>query len=144
LNRATFSEPPSMFEADRDKLIKILRMFSSNHDGEVASAARRAHDLIKARALDWDDLIIRVRNSSSGYSHQRQPEPDWEEVVDDDEATMIRRCAERSAALSAWENEFIESISGSILEWGKLTPKQHAVLDRIVNKLKLRGIWEDI
>jgi len=131
-----------MFEADRDKLIKILRMFSSDHDGEVASAARRAHALVKARALDWDDLIIKIHASAG--ARQERPKPDWEEVVDDDEAAMIRRCAERAMALSAWENEFITSISDSILEWGKLTPKQHAVLDRIVNKLKLRGIWDDI
>lgn len=41
-----------MVEADRDKLVKILRMFGSDHDGEVASAARRANALVKSRSLD--------------------------------------------------------------------------------------------
>jgi hypothetical protein len=49
-----------MVEADRDKLVKILRVFGSDHDGEVLSAARRAHYLVKRRALDWDDLVIKT------------------------------------------------------------------------------------
>jgi len=139
-----------MFEADRDKLIKILRMFGSSHDGEVASAARRAHELLKGRSLDWDDLIIRIHSNSSGSSystgsssHYKKPEPEPEPRTDD-EADLIHRCAERSKCLTAWENEFIESISESIIEWGHLTQKQRNVLDRIINKLKVRGVWDDI
>jgi hypothetical protein len=125
-----------MADVDRDKLVKILRMFSSDHDGEVASAARRAHALIKAHALDWDDLIIHAGRHSQ---EQRREVPE-----SGDEADMIYRCAERDICLTAWEREFIQSISDSILEWGRLTPKQRSVLDRIVNKLKLNGNWDDI
>lgn len=123
-----------MIEADRDKLVKILRMFSSDHDGEVAAAARRAHQIVKDRSLDWDDLIISIEPA-----RQRQ-----ERYDDNEEADLIRKCSERNLCLTAWENEFVTSISASILEWGRLTPKQRAVLDRIVNKLKLAGSWEDI
>lgn len=138
-----------MFEADRDRLIKILRMFSSNHDGEVAAAARRAHELVKSRSLDWDDLIIPVHTASHNSTGQRRQEYAWEPPPppppqEDEETFLIRRCAERPHCLTTWENEFIQSISESVIEWGHLTVKQRSVLDRIVNKLKLRGVWEDI
>jgi hypothetical protein len=55
----------AVIEADRDKLIKCLRMFSSDFDGEVASAARRAHELVSSRKFDWDDLIIRPGSARS-------------------------------------------------------------------------------
>jgi hypothetical protein len=126
-----------MIEADRDKLVKILRMFGSDHDGEVAAAARRAHKILHDRSLDWDDLIISIKPA-------RQKQRREHYVEDDEEADLIRKCAERNLCLTAWENEFVTSISASILEWGRLTPKQRAVLDRIVNKLKLAGAWEDI
>jgi hypothetical protein len=55
-----------MHDVDRDKLVKLLRMFSSDFDGEVASAARRAHELVKSRALDWDDLLIISGRTNGG------------------------------------------------------------------------------
>jgi hypothetical protein len=129
-----------MDETDRDKLVKVLRMFGSDHDGEVTSAARRAHHILKTHALDWDDLIIQEgRRSEPRQERNKPPRHD----PDDDEADLIHRCAERPKCLSAWEQDFIRSIGESIIEWGRLTPKQRAILDRIVNKLKVQGVWDD-
>ena len=131
-------------ENDRDRLIKILRMFGSNHDGEIASAARRAHELVRSRALDWDDLIIRVNHGHTGYSAPPPPPPpeqEWTDVETVDEETLIHMCAAREAHLTPWERNFITDIGESIIEWGHLTPKQRGVLDRIVTKLKVRGVW---
>lgn len=134
-----------MIEADRDKLVKILRMFSSDHDGEVASAARRAHKMVKDRMLDWEDLIIPIQRSDARQDRSWKQQWHQEEAhEDDDEAGLIHKCSELNMSLSEWEQEFISSISESIVEWGRLTAKQRSVLDRIVNKLKLRGLWDDI
>lgn len=132
-----------MIEADRDKLIKVLRMFSSDHDGEVASAARHAHKLIKDRKLDWDDLIIPVHKSTN-HKNGADNKARQHHFDEPEETDLIHRCSELSRCLTTWEREFIESISESIVEWGKLTEKQRSVLDRIVNKLKVQGLWEDI
>jgi hypothetical protein len=123
-------------ERDRDRLVKILRMFSSNHDGEVAAAARRAHELLKDRALDWDDLIIKGAAQPQHQEYQR-PERQPESAIE-----LIRGCADCEAYLNGYEQHFIESIRGSLIEWGRLTPKQRTVLDRIVNKLKMMGVWQ--
>src|SRR3954453_10040876 len=40
-----------------DKLVKVLGMLGSDHDGEVAAAGRRAHSMLKAQGLTWSDVI---------------------------------------------------------------------------------------
>ena len=128
-----------MEEFERDRLIKVLRMFGSNHDGEVAAAARRAHNIINKHSLDWDDLLM----SETAPRAERQQSRHHYEPDDDDngEAFLIRRARQHDQFLSTWEREFLNSISESLVEWGRLTPKQRAVLDRINNKLQLRGCW---
>lgn len=143
MSLALKGNPAVMIEADRDKLVKILRMFSSHHDGEVAAAARRAHKIISDRKLDWDDLIIPVHSSRHNTKNDNRHESNSNNY-EPDETDLINKCSELSHCLTEWEREFIESIGESVIEWGRLTGKQRAVLDRIVNKLKLRGLWEDI
>ena len=127
-----------MIEINRDKLIKCLRMFSSSFDGEVTSAARRAHELIVSRKLDWEDLIIRPGR----HQHNEPPQQHHSRDQDNDAIDDIRRCQELGDHLNGWEADFITSIATSIVEWGRLTEKQQACLDRIVTKLKLAGLWE--
>jgi hypothetical protein len=123
---------------DRDKLIKCLRMFSSSFDGEVTSAARRAHELIASRKLDWDDLIVKPGRQYDEEPPRQPHHWNWNNGPISD----IRRCQELGDHLNGWEAEFVASIAASIVEWGRLTEKQQACLDRIVNKLKLAGLWE--
>jgi hypothetical protein len=126
-----------MVENDRTKLIKLLNMFSSDFDGEVCTAARMAHELIRSRQLDWDDLII-----SPGGTRNGSVEPEDEEEFIPVELEIIRHCIRRGALLSRWEREFLGSIAQSVVEWGRLTPKQRSVLDEIVAKLQANGAWE--
>jgi hypothetical protein len=120
-------------DADRDRLVKLLRMFSSDHDGEVAAAARAIHKLVEARSLDWDDLIIDVR-----HPRRYSPPPPG---VGAGEADLIHHCLECAECITAWESDFLHSIGASVVQWGRLTPKQRAILDRIVNKLRVQGVW---
>jgi hypothetical protein len=110
-------------------------MFSSNFDGEVASAARRAHELITSRQLNWEEIIVSVgpqrREERRDGGHQTNG------TISD-----IRRCQTLERYLTSWETEFLGSIANSIIQWGRLTEKQQAALDRIVNKLTLRGLWD--
>lgn len=134
-----------MEEIERDKLVKVLRMFGSDHDGEVAAAARRAHQIIKKHALDWDDLLMpvnaRARARTQQQARQQRPWADAEADDEETEAYLIRRAQQHDQFLSTWEQGFLRSIAESLVEWGRLTPKQRGVLDRINNKLQLRGCW---
>ena len=44
-------------QPERDLLIKILGMLSSNHGGEVLSAARKAEELRAKLGLSWDQIV---------------------------------------------------------------------------------------
>jgi len=42
---------------DRDRLVKLLGMLGSAHDGEVLNAARHIDALMRASGQDWDKLL---------------------------------------------------------------------------------------
>lgn len=73
---------------DRDRLIKLLGLLGSDHEGERGNAARMASDLLRGAGLTWAEVIakvpIRVHNASA-HAHDdppRQPTRDahdrWE------------------------------------------------------------------
>jgi hypothetical protein len=127
-----------MVENDRDRLIKLLGMLGSHFDGEVVNAARLIHKLVRNRQLEWNDLIVQI-----GGFRQRPKQRDLfaEEDTYDSRMEQIERCRQHATLLSAWERDFIDSIAESIQQWRRLTEKQAAVLDRIVEeRLARRGL----
>jgi len=42
---------------DKSTLSKLLGMIGSDHDGEVVAAARKAHQLVKARGASWPEVL---------------------------------------------------------------------------------------
>jgi len=51
-------KPPCRWDVDkRDKLIKVLGMLGSSHDGERASAAQQAERIRKEAGLTWGDIL---------------------------------------------------------------------------------------
>ena len=45
-------------QADRDRLIALLGMLGSEHDGEAANAARMVVRFLKTREIVWADILI--------------------------------------------------------------------------------------
>ena len=118
-----------MLLADRDRLIRFLRMFSSNYDGEVSSAARRAHELLQRLGIDWSDIIVTPRQNSKPW-------------LDPESGELIRRCSDLSLCLTRWERDFIVGLNVAIPRWGRLTERQAVCLNRIVDRLKRAGLWD--
>jgi hypothetical protein len=104
---------------DRDKLVKTLGMLGSAHDGEVAAAGRTADRLIRQAGLRWPD-IIPPRLSPPRRSGEI-------ETIEDAIAFVLAQ----AEALSEWEFNFAQSIAK---QRRPLSPKQHAVLERLVIK----------
>jgi hypothetical protein len=123
--------------ADRDLLIKILRLLSSPFDGESSAAGRRAHELVKRLGLDWSDVIGGVIERVV----EVEKEADWHDVRSDDEADLVRRARNSETQLNDWERNFLLSIGEALKRWGRLTMKQREKLDQIIVKLKARGVW---
>ena len=42
---------------NRDQLVKVLELLSSDNDGEALAAARKAHELLDRESRTWDEVI---------------------------------------------------------------------------------------
>ena len=113
---------------ERARLVKVLGLMSSDHDGERAAAAWQATRLVKSRGLSWDDLI------SDGLSLHRVPPKErmasaaqWME--------QVRFILSHERLLSQWEKAFAISLYGR----ARITPKQADVLIGVVDRLTAQG-----
>lgn len=52
---------------DRRRLVKVLGMLGSRHDGEALNAARTAHAMMSQARMRWEDLL--------GVKPGEEPEP---------------------------------------------------------------------
>ena len=65
----------AMSKNDADRLVKLLGMTGSTHDGEVLSAARLAHRYVHDHGLVWSDVIMPA-HSAALAPPLRQPPPE--------------------------------------------------------------------
>jgi hypothetical protein len=107
----------------RERLAKVCGLLGSDFDGERAEAARRATRILKDAGLTWYDL---VKSAQPSRSPSRAKE-DWGDFTFDHVVTA-RKCLERDWLWSEWELGFLNSIQHR----RRLSPKQRAVLDRLV------------
>jgi hypothetical protein len=106
-----------------ERLIKLLGMLGSAHDGERAAAGRKADELLRRYGLTWSDILLVAAASSAP-----PPEPDqpmsWRE--------KCAACKARQHHLNERERAFVSSLA----RWrGTPTEKQLAWLDRIYENL---------
>jgi|SRR6476469_9280805 len=98
-----------------DMFAKLCGLFSSDHDGERASAAQKANQLIRSRGLTWRQIIF------AADPHDTQSTGDF-----------INFALAAGDVLTDWEREFLCSIRS----WSKpLTQKQSRILKVIVAKV---------
>jgi hypothetical protein len=150
---------------DMEKLIKILGMTGSAHDGEALSALRMAQRLMAANGKTWKDLIGAPRAQQPGwdpFAHAREnaareavreaerarareearratEEASRRSKPPDDDLALKLDCLfildERPDLLTEWENEFLESFRHRPDHWS-ITEKQRAVFERILARYR--------
>jgi hypothetical protein len=100
-----------------ERLIKLLGMLGSSHDGERAAAGLKAHELLRRHGLTWSDVLL--------AAPPIEPlKPGWRAKVAACEA--YRHC------LNSRERAFVSSLA----RWrGTPTEKQLAWLDHIFENL---------
>jgi hypothetical protein len=76
-----------------DMLAKLCGLFSSDHDGERASAAQKANQLIRSRGLTWRQIIF------AADPHDTQSTGD-----------LINFALAAGDVLTDWEREFLHGI----------------------------------
>ena len=97
---------------DADRLAKLCGLFSSDYDGERASAAAAADRLLRSRGLTWAQVISI---------------PTSPDIVED----MIATALSRPDLLDAWEEGFIRGIQGRQYLTRKQTEKLRAIAERV-------------
>jgi len=110
-----------------DKLVKVLGLLGSDHDGEVAAAGRRAHSMLKAEGLTWSDVI---KPAAPKSEQPQRPQRRWRRGVSPTDTAAL--CLQWSEVLTEWEVDFCRSIVGR----RRISAKQTEVLGKIVCKVE--------
>jgi hypothetical protein len=93
-----------------DRIVKLLGMLGSDHDGERAAAGAAAHRFVRQLGLTWGDIIA-------------APSPPIAPENGDDWRRLVRARLLRAHLLSNREHEFLKSM----LRWrGEPSEKQVA------------------
>jgi len=119
--------------AERRKLVGILGMLGSAHDGERAAAAALASRLVRDKGLGWDDLILAdgpgTRQAPGGTQDGRGSR--WQ--GGDSLTTCLRWLGE----LTPWETRFVMDLRQKRRPF---TPAQRAKIEQIADALRARGL----
>jgi hypothetical protein len=108
---------------DRHRLARILGMLGSGPDGEALAAGRAANEFVRASGLTGFNIVAPARPLSEPTRHR--------EVETDNDA--IDFALDFADVPREWEFAFCRSIAEQSFA---LSPKQRAVLSRIVGKVR--------
>lgn len=97
------------------RLSKICGLFSSNHDGERASAAAKADQIVRECGLSWSDLITAEPAQST-------------------DSMITFALHHGDGILNCWEEGFLRGVRGRQY----LTDRQLSKLGHIFAKVKAR------
>lgn len=112
---------------DRETLAKLLALAgSTTHDGEAATAMRKAEQLIRSRATTWPEVLL-VQPSASQLSPSAWKRPNQPRHVLEVMGILQRG----KGHLTAWEGAFLRSILG----YRELRPRQEEILAAIQRKV---------
>lgn len=125
---------------DREKLIKVLALTSSDVDGEALAAIRTANKILAAEGTTWGDLLKEPPRTTINISTGRTPaagtyksDEDWvpPHLKDQVIINMMFRAVyaqPRGTADDFWK--FVDSIHERWRKHGNLSQGQYAALKR--------------
>jgi hypothetical protein len=120
---------PRLTPALASKLVKVLGMLGSVHDGEVAAAGRRADAIVKGAGLSWGDVIVPAAPRSEPRRQPRAPRR-WRRPTSPSDTAAL--CLLWPEVLTDWETNFCRSIVGR----RRISAKQTVVLERLARKVE--------
>ncbi len=106
-----------------DRLGKVLGLLGSEHDGERAAAAAKAHAMLVAAGVTWADLAKAVVKRPE----RKMPEMGtWRQTC--------RDCLMHQKDLRAWEKTFLADLP----KFQRISTKQRYALNEIAIRLGIR------
>ncbi len=111
----------------RDKLAKVLSLTDSEIEAEALAAVMAARRIMTANCLTWSEILAPPLLSPD---EDDETDDDADEPVTLSVAEAVDYCLDRSAALTAWERQFLVSLRG----FERISERQHETLCRILAK----------
>jgi hypothetical protein len=158
----------AILQADRDKLIKILKMTTSSQAGERDAAILLANQFLKDRKTTWEELLQRPPVMSQERSFARSNSSQSSEARPDDntkesETSKTKKQAEsKDRGIHKWNDfvdrfpaeaewiddnaatfDFAESLYNNIKIYGRLTVNQMAAVHRCMARDERKKNDED-
>lgn len=118
-------------QTDRERLARLLAMFSSDYDGEVVNAARAAERLVKSAGVTWHDVL--ATTFAPGPPPYREPpqRKQWNDRKVSPHQREAAQMLEKRHLLTQFEIDFLSSILGRDF----LTERQEPIFQRIRAKM---------
>lgn len=116
-----------------DKLIKLLNLTTSNHDGEALSAMRKANEIIKQHGVLWDSVIYGPQMNQQ----KRHESTSWESAKETRKDRIHRMLCEVLENLEedSSAHEFVSSLYDFFNARGFLTIKQTEALEKFYKNI---------
>ena len=139
---------------DREKFVKVCGLLGSDMDGQVLAAVHQANKMLRAAGLVWSEALGQPNGNSVNDSVLRGENQRLRlevarlraalEAAEDefDEVGAVKECLRHLDHVNDWEQNFLQYIGSALTRWGRLTDKQRETLDRVITRLKARGVWE--
>jgi hypothetical protein len=115
------------YSAELAKLIKLLGMLGSAHEGERAVAGLKATELLRSLNMTWPDVINPIPHQLAlPDTHKTPPSGIRPELA------LLRNNLD---LLTPWERRFVFDLG----RFRRLSPKQRTVVDKLVRKVQKRA-----
>lgn len=129
---------------DRERLLKVLGLLSSDHAGERDAAALAAMRFLHERNITWSDVLAapwsdgtafavfadnlheEVRRENARRNADQRRRTGWRETV--------AHCLEKWGSLKPWELKFLRALL-DLPSAGRLPPKDRRALSEIADRV---------
>jgi hypothetical protein len=112
-----------------NRLAKICGLLSSSHDGERASAARKASEILRSNGVSWSDVFAPALPAPPP-----RPQPAYNSTQPAHVMNTVW-ALQFSHRLTSWEHDFLESLGRQ----QRLSAKRSTVLSGIIARLRQAG-----
>jgi hypothetical protein len=112
------------------RVSRLIPLLGSDHDGEALGAARAITRTLRSRGLTLHDLAEAL--SGSIRAVQVAP-PCWAAMSRPQQLDALE-CLLANGRLTDWERSFCADIRSDLYARSEQSPKQRAVLDRIIGE----------
>jgi len=124
--------------ADKTRLSKLLGMLGSSFDGERATAASMIQKLAEKYKMTINELVIAAHGGVAAPREAPQPRPKHhQQGMFSNKTLQALELALQNFRhfMTPWEQQFAEDVSGRYSRDYELSPKQLAVVERILGKI---------